>query len=213
MNPSGVRVPVAIALPRSQVLADLLSALASASFAGAESIWDQQSQLSGSDDQAFEVLTRKGEDPAAAVLAAHFLGRFAPRRTPLRWLHNLQSLLPEVADTYFLLAARMMADELNASRPEIEQLLQSAEAAPVCLFSRTRALLTQALRLRKLPVLREAPDARAKPGDFLNVAADAGGLEAFWGMGPDQPGEDWIPQHPLPPNALRIQMNEGLFVQ
>ena len=119
MNPSAVRVPVAIALPRSQVLADLLSALASASFAGAESIWEQQAQSSGSDDQAFEVLNRKGEDPAAAVLAAHFLGRFAPRRTPVRWLHNLQSLLPDVADTYFLLAMRMMADELNAARPGI----------------------------------------------------------------------------------------------
>ncbi|WP_439366202.1 hypothetical protein ACNJYD_10090 [Bradyrhizobium sp. DASA03005] len=210
-NPSAVRVPVAIALPQSPMLSDLLSALASASFSGAENIWDDR--FSGSDDDAFALLVDKTSDPAAALLAAHFLARFAPKRVPVQWLENLRRLLPSVADTHLLLAMRVLADRKSTPGGSVEDLLRSAEAAPACLFSRTRALLTQAMRLRKLPVIRGPQDDRAKPGDFLNVSADAGGFEAFWGSGPLQPGEDSLPIHPLPLDRMsRIFMEEGAFL-
>jgi hypothetical protein len=184
-NPSGVRVPVAIALPNRRDLADLLSALAAPAFAAAEGLWDQQREGIGSDTAALDVLLRKFDDPIGAILAAHFLGRFSPARAPLGWLRNLHGLLPRIADTSVLLALRLIEDGSPKNRPEIKRLLKLAQSSPVCLFARARALLTQSLR-RYDSAAADADYSRS--GDYLDVAAEAGGLEAFWGSSPEDPG-------------------------
>jgi hypothetical protein len=219
-NPSALRVPVAVAMPRDSGLADLLTGLTAASLPCAEQLWVQDAkQRSGSVDHALDFLLHKYNDPAAAVLGAHFLARFSPTSAPVRWLENLSRLLPNIADAPTLLAWRLIADgtteDRKALRRSVRDSLQEAERRPCCLFARTRALLTQALRPygtkpRVRSVERSKATRRAPPGDFLNVAAEAGGLESFWGSNPSSPGrserrpsQEW--------QGLVVHFDGGLF--
>ena len=59
----------------------------------------------------------------------------------------------------------------------------------------------QAMWLRKLPVVLGPQDDRAKPGDFVNVSADAGGLKALWGSGPGAAWRGMVPGYPIPRGA------------
>jgi hypothetical protein len=209
-NPSPVRVPIAIALPRDAGLADLLSGLSAPSLPSAEELWMQVAARRGGIDHAVEAQMEAYQDPAAAVLGAHFLARFSPMRTPVGWLENLVTLLPAVADAPLLLAWRLIAagsgGNRNALRRRIRDLLDDALSRPCTMFHCTRALLTQAERLYAAD--RRATSGAAPPfraGDFLNLAADAGGLEAFWGAAPDRPGPPEETRGARPQNmALRF---------
>jgi hypothetical protein len=87
-------VPVAVAVPRDPGLANLLSGLTAASLPHTEQLWVQDAEdRFGSADHALEMLLQKYKDPAAAVLAAHFLVRFKPTRAPVQWLENLSRIL------------------------------------------------------------------------------------------------------------------------
>ena len=196
-NPSAARVPVAIAVPCNPRVADLLSGLTAPSLPGAEQLWrDGLEAKYGGTEAAFELLIDKFNDPAAAMLGAHFLARFAPLRAPAGWLQNLCRLLPDIADPPLLLAMQLIGGgELNGervTRSGIASFLQSAASRPTCLFARARALLTQGLRLygRDWDYAEEFEASGSAIGAFLNFAADACGLEAFWGTGPASPGPD-----------------------
>jgi hypothetical protein len=203
-------VPVAVAVPKDDHSADLLSGLVAGSLPGADQLLVQA-------DQARAKLEAKFGDAAAAVLGAHFLSRFSPDRAPVPWLENLGRLLPAVADGPTLLAWRLIADGSadgrKVSRSDIQQILSDAARRPCTLFARTRALLTQALRLygpeQPEPSSSDSPRPFL-PGDFLNVAADAGGVEAFWGASPDWPGRS---SHPLDqrPQEPVVRFDRGSF--
>jgi len=199
-NPSAVRVPVAAAIPQDPGLADLLTALAAASMPDAQRLWQQDAEHRfGATDNALDKLLNKYEDPSAAVLGAHFLARFDPSSAPILWLENLSRILPHIADPLVLLGLRLIAEgstEARAtSRHDIASILLEASRRPCCLFGRTRGMLTQALRLygpahSALRPKKDTPARSRRPrtSDFLDVGADAGGLEAFWGANPLSPG-------------------------
>jgi hypothetical protein len=218
-NPSALRVPVAVSVPGDPALADILSGLSAGALPGAEQLWVQCANKFDGVDVALDFLLHKHSDPAAAIMSAHFLSRFAPARAPVSWLRNLARLLPNVADAATLLAWRLIyggsVDDPPESPNEIEDLLWDAIRRPCTLFARTRLLLTQASRLYVQPPSPQAaltPVPVFAPGDFLNVAADAGGLEAFWGAGPAQPGRPGR----LPDRALAgksVNLAGGKFSQ
>jgi hypothetical protein len=217
-NPSAVRVPVAVSLPGDPRSADLLGGLSAAALPGADQLW-----AAGADDDdvdsAFALLYHKQQDPAAAVLAAHFLVRFSPKRAPVKWLINLCSLLPEVADGPVLLAWRYISaggvQGAHVDPGQVRDLLRQAARRPVHYFARSRSLLSQGMRLYGPWSRRRDPNARnpkPRPGDFLDVGADAGGLEAFWGSSPIAPGRPAAPPHwpSAPPRTVGLR--GGLFV-
>ncbi|MES2340841.1 MAG: hypothetical protein V4597_04135 [Pseudomonadota bacterium] len=217
-NPSSVRVPVAVALPLNPMAADLLGGVTSAGLPGAEQIWSGQADI-GDVDNAFDLLFHKYADPAAAVLGAHYLVRFTPKRIPVQWMRNLMDLLPDVADGPTLLAWRYMTaggkQGAKVTRREIQGLLREASRRPVCYFARSRSLLSQGMRLygpwtrnRRLDRGGARPP---RTGDFLDVAADAGGLEAFWGASPNMP---WRREPPITwstPPLFEVRLRNGLF--
>lgn len=219
-NPSAVKVPVAVALPRRAMAADLLSGLAAAGLPGADKLWSGQDGLHDVDN-AFELLFYKARDGAAAVLGAHYLLRFNPKRIPVSWLENLIALLPDVADGPTLLAWRYITaggkQGAKVTNRAIQDLLREASRRPVHYFARSRALLSQGVRLygpwsrnRKIDTAtRRAP----RPGDFLDVAADAGGLEAFWGSSPGLPWRREPPANWATPPVFRVGLRNGVFVQ
>ena len=220
-NPSAVRVPVAAAVPNDPGLADLLSALAAPSMPDAQRLWQQDAeQHFGSTENALDMLLKKYDDPTAAVLGAHFLARFKPSLAPIRWLQNLSELLPHIADPLVLLATRLIAEgsteERITSRQDIGAILLQASHRPCCLFGRTRAMLTQALRLYGPRTPETATDIESEAGqprtsEFLDVAAEAGGLEAFWGSSPARPGRP--PKKPKPQRQTTvIHLVQGAFI-
>jgi hypothetical protein len=82
------------------------------------------------------------------------------------------------------------------------------------LFSRTRYQLAQlAWRYGPYPRARQeevVTPRRARPGDFLDFAAEAGGLEAFWGYSPTRPGGSYEP--PIhPPQGRTVTVRAGRF--
>jgi hypothetical protein len=212
-NPSACRVPVAIAVPNDPPLADLLSGLAAPAMPQAAALWEQAVQQGNPHmGAALDRLMRKYEDPAAALLGAHFLARFMPTEAPIAWLRNLMSLTPGWADSPTLLAWRL-ASGPGDNRSEIRSLFRQAMQSPACLFARTRVLLIQGMRLygprsrsRQLETVRPR---RPRPGDFLEVAADASGLEAFWGNGPNRPGPRTA--HRQPAQSSQVRISEGGF--
>ena len=219
-NPSAVKVPVAVALPRRAMAADLLSGLAAAGLPGADKLWSGQDGLRDVDD-AFDLLFHKFGDSAAAVLGAHYLLRFTPKRIPVAWLENLMALLPEIADGPTLLAWRYITaggkQGAKVTRREIQDLLREASRRPVHYFARSRALLSQGVRLygpwsrnRKIETAaRRSP----RPGDFLDVAADAGGLEAFWGSSPGLPWRRDPPARWATPPIFQVRLRNGMFAE
>ena len=211
-NPSAVRVPVAIATPRDPRLADLLAALAAPVMPGASDLW-----VSGGDPNqsraALEVLLEKGRDPIGAIIAGLFLARFKPKTAPLEWLRRLADITaPFAADGLILLARHLIRfgdSKICSPRDEIERLLYDA-AKSWCLFGSSRAQLVQS---RQLLGLAAAPGgaetASPDPGTYLDLAADAGGLEAFWGGGPESPGRalrDGVPPKFLQDHIARYSL-------
>jgi|GEM_PF-3850598 len=196
-NPSALRVPVATCRPDDNDLAGLLSGLSASSFAGGRDLWNAVADRTGFGDADFalEALLHKRMDPAAAVLAAHYLLRFAPERLPVAWLQNLCRVSPRSADPPTLLAWRLILEGEGSERDrrQVTELFRMALKRPVHLFGRSRALLSQGSRLfgpyrrRRAKTLDEGR--RPRSADFLNVAASAGGLEAFWGSSPSWP---WV---------------------
>lgn len=214
-NPSAVRVPVALAVPRNPGLADLLVGLNAPVLQNASAIWE--AGRSDHPEHALNMLAEKFDDPAAAVLGALFLARFAPSKIPIQWLHNLNGILPDVADTWLLLAwmRATQGDGKRAWDMSITQMLRRASKCRCVYFSRTRFQLSK-LSYRYGPTPRarqeevQAPR-RPRTGDYLDFAADAGGLEAFWGHSPIRPGMEQ--SYPVStPNGPLVQMRRGKFV-
>lgn len=207
-NPSAIRVPVATAAPKATPLADLLAAVNAPMFPDADKLWTEQTRLyGGRSKDVLEALSHNNQDTHAAVLSALFLARFKPAEAPIAWLRDLDALVPPpVADAKILLARRLIHGgeaEPSATADEIGDLLQAAAARPLCLFASNRSFLTQSLRLHGLKA--RAPT----PGDFLDVAADADGLEAFWGSAPFTPGRQGAPSGEP---ALHVRLENELFV-
>jgi hypothetical protein len=192
-NPSAARVPVAIATPRDPRLADLLAALAAPVMPGASELW-----VPGGDPNqsraALEVLLEKMRDPIGAIIAGLFLARFEPKSAPLAWLRRLADITaPYAADGLILLARHLIRygdPNIPSPRAEIERILHAA-AKSWCLFGSSRAQLVQSRQLLGLAGSAASggtETASPAPGTYLDLAADAGGLEAFWGGGPESPG-------------------------
>ncbi len=194
-NPSAVRTPVALSVPRDPVLADLLVALNAPAMQQADALWNDASSATGATpDYALDLLLEKRRDPAAAALGALFLARFDPKRVPFAWLRNLSNWFPHIADGAMLLAWFSMTrnEDPSLRQADIRDLVRQARKRPCLLFARTRSMLVQAARLhgpytrtRKVDITSPR---HPRPGDFLDFAADAGGLESFWGSSPVRPG-------------------------
>ena len=93
-------------------------------------------------------------------------------------------------------------------------MLRRASKCRCAYFSRTRFQLAKLSysygptpRARQEEV--EAPR-RPRTGDYLDFAADAGGLEAFWGHSPTRPGIE--ESYPVSvPNGPLVKMRRGKF--
>jgi 5,6,7,8-tetrahydromethanopterin hydro-lyase len=190
--PGGDRIPVALATPRNPAAADLLSTLSSATTEGAEAIWEQAAPgLVDSGSKAIDLLAKKFAQPAEALLAAHYLLRFLPNRLPLAWVDSLVRAQPEAADAPVVAAwTRLLNPPTNIDDSEIDadvnHFIALALDRPVVLFARTRVLLFDALRVMSNKPL--AMYSLENQGTFRRFAADAGGLESFWGCSPTEPG-------------------------
>jgi hypothetical protein len=189
---SALRVPVAVVLPDHHGVADLLTALGSPSLDHASSVWEDAVpsvvEGSGSADVAADMLLKKFDRPAEALLAAHFLLRFLPERLPLDWADNLMKAHPTAADGPVIAAwsritgvSSIKQDKKRCDK-EFKERIRVALSRPTVFFARTRYLLCDALRMLELETADPAPT------DFLDHGAHAGGLEAFWGSNPLTPG-------------------------
>ncbi|NMN06796.1 MULTISPECIES: hypothetical protein [unclassified Novosphingobium] len=214
-NPSAVRVPIAMAVPRKPGHADLLVGLNAALLPKASALLEEGRGMNP--EMALLQLADKFDDSAAAVLGAVFLARFAPGRLPLRWLRNLNQLLPDVADSWVLLAwARSVQGDGDLRWDmTIAEQLRKAAACRCTYFSRTRFQLSKlSLRYGPFPRAREEEvltPRRARTGDYLDFAADAGGLEAFWGTSPTRPGHD-VSRGTSRPTGVRVALRQGRFI-
>ena len=212
-NPSAARVPVAIAVPRNSRAADLLAALNAPSLPNALELWRQDTANTPTEG-ALEILADKNDDLMAAVLASHFLARFDPTAAPVNWLSNLMRRLPDYADPPVLLAWRLISGGLEGSgdTTRIQQLFEDASSKQCCLFARTRPLLTQGNRLynRKIRSIDPSQGVVASPEIFLNYAAEAGGLESFWGIEPRRPGQ--LSQPLVGPLGVQVRLKDGEFL-
>lgn len=191
--PGGERTPVAMVHIEPPPAADMLAALASPRTPRAEDLWNQTAPaLSGaSPDEAIGMLLGKFQQPAEALLAAHFLVRFMPAELPLAWAENLNRALPEAVDGPVLAAwcwINNPPESASAStiRDAVHRHIGEGLKRPAVLFARTRALLLDALDLCG-PDL--AATGRALHLPFRRAGAAAGGLECFWGGGPASPGK------------------------
>jgi len=208
-NPSAVRVPVAIAVPHQASLADLLVAINAPLFPSSNELF--QDVRSDVTERAINFFDRKYHDPAAAVLGATFLARFAPEQLSLEWLQNLNRLLPDIADSWVLLAIATIAQGGKQSVDlTVANYLRRAVACRCTLFNRSRLSLNR-LALRYGPFPRSRQDEvstprRPRTGDFLDFSAEAGGLESFWGYSPTRPGNEGRNSHH---DGLEIQMLGG----
>jgi hypothetical protein len=214
-NPSAVRVPVALSVPRNSGLSDLLVGVNAAALPNATEILQQG--RGGDALSALDFVSRKFEDSAAAVLGGLFLARFAPSKLPLAWLRNLNSILPDVADTWVLLAWVRSTQGDGDWRWEmsITEQLRHATGCRCTMFNRSRYQLNQLSR-RYGPYSRARQDEvttprRPRVGDFLDFSADAGGLEAFWGYSPTRPDRSF-PSKPIKPSGLLLKMRNGKFI-
>lgn len=214
-NPSAVRVPVALAVPHDPGLADLLLGLNAPILPNASAVW--QEGRFGDPESALRELADKFRDPAAAVLGALFLARFTPHKLPLGWLRNLNGILPDVADSWLLLAwtRAMQGDGAYVWPMSIAEQLRKASACHCTYYNRTRIQLAKlALRFGPYPRARQedvATPRRARSGDYLDFSAEAGGLEAFWGSSPTRPGNE--PSYPTKtPVGVLVRMRLGKFI-
>lgn len=214
-TPSGQRVPVALSTPANHAAADLLATLAAPAIPGATALWDQNVGVLDPNDSrmALDMFARKFERPAEALLAAHYLLRFLPKRLPLDWTDNLSRVSPAVADGPAIAAwARVLNRPKSGKSDEevdkaIEENITVALSRPVTLFARTRALLADARHL----VSKKSAGAEAwrQESEYRRFGAEAGGLESFWGGGPVLPGKsDGAASGPV---ILRVRLINGGF--
>lgn len=213
-TPGGQRVPVALCTPADHAAADLLTTLAAAGIPGAVAVWDQNVGAldPGNSQTALDMHSQKFGHPAEAVLAAHYLLRFLPKRLPLDWVDNLSQVLPAVADGPAIAAwARVMNRRPGMSDEEIDKAIEenitAALRRPVTLFARTRTLLADARHL----VSKELAGAEAwqQESEYRRYGAESGGLESFWGSGPTLPGRrDGVISGP---HILRVELINGGF--
>ncbi|MCS3476097.1 DNA/RNA endonuclease G (NUC1)/V8-like Glu-specific endopeptidase [Bradyrhizobium elkanii] len=204
-NPSGQRALVALVTHEDPMITDLLTALGSPQVEHSEALWAQNSQ-------ALEYVYNKYEDPAKALVGAHYLLRFLPDKLPSAWTDNLSRILADAADGPVIAGwLRLRCGSRNARKVTPKQLAKQADAQfaearrrPVTWFARTRRLLVDSKSLT-VPNVRRG---RTKPGavspsDYLDYGAHAGGLEAFWGRHPFSPGREIRPD-PLPSRDLGV---------
>jgi kumamolisin len=213
-TPGGRRVPVALVTPEHASPADLLSALAAPETPPATAIWEQSVSHWLPDpavhaDAAIDLLLNKFLRPAEALLAAHYLLRFMPERLPVPWADNLVRAMPLAADgPVIAIWAHLMNRPAHLSDAEIDKAIDTNAALaldrPATLFARTRMLLSDALRLTSDRITAESKMRQAK---FQRFGADAGGLECFWGCGPDRPGANKAPDG----RVLEIDLVDGAF--
>jgi len=224
LNPSGQRVPVALATPADPILADFLCAIGSPPIGNAEAVWKHDVGSHANIESALGCLSETFAGPAGVLLAAHYLLRFLPDRLPLRSVDDLTMALPDAADGPVIGAwLRLLsnADEVKAIDPDdidrqVHNLLAMALTRRTTLFRRTRRLLTKALRLERDLQLPETWRRRAgdepAPADFLNRGAHAAGLEAFWGTGPFSPGPQAGVSTPPSRDIARLMLRGSTFV-
>lgn len=201
MTPGQQRVPVALFTPSAQAIADLLSALAAPATLSAETIWNQAAPELAPDSErdvghALSVLVEKFRRPAEALVAAHYVLRFLPKKLPLAWAENLVNVMPLAADGPVIAAWAWIHNRpQNATDEQVDEAVARnvslALARPVTLFARTRTLLFEAQHL-------VSADPNSNPlwrrdETFRRAGAAAGGLESFWGWAPDSPGSTGKP--------------------
>jgi hypothetical protein len=214
ITPGGQRIPVALVTPTNRAAADLLSALAAPATPPAAAIWEQTvPNLLPGENVAVQMLREKFERPAEALLAAHYLLRFLPDRLPVPWADNLVKAMPQAADgPVIAIWARILNRPANLSDAEVDQAIDANAALalkrPVTLFARTRMLLFDTLRLTSDKTKSET---RTREGAFRRFGADAGGLECFWGGGPDRPGAAVL--NPMATNLAQIELIDGAFAR
>lgn len=194
LNPSGQRALVALATPEEAPVADLLTALGSIALDHAAALWDQQS---ASPTNAVDFVSGKFENPAEALLGAHYLLRFLPEQLPLAWADNLGQAFPSAADGPVIAAWLRMtstAKDVVSLDPtklhvDVQRFLALALKRPITWFARTRRLLVDGCRIEKFKTLQNRSATSAlHPAAYLDYGAHAGGLEAFWGAHPFSPG-------------------------
>jgi hypothetical protein len=214
VNPAGHRVPVALVTPSNHAAADLLAALAAPATPPAEAIWDQTiSSLvePEASSTAMEMLFEKFARPAEAILAAHYLLRFLPRRLLVAWADNLVRVLPMAVDGPVIAAWARVLNRPDGTTDEaideaINCYLKMALTKPATLFARTRALLTNARRL----VSGDSEGELWRRQDlFWRSGAEAGGLECFWGGSPTLPGTSGDAETAV--DLMRVALVNGVF--
>jgi endonuclease G, mitochondrial len=191
LNPSGQRAIVAIVTPGDSIIADLLTALGAPQVEHQEALWDQ------SWEAALKYVYMKFDDPAKALVGAHYLLRFLPDRLSLEWADRLCRIWPDVTDGPVIAGwLRLTSNAKGLKRIKAADLAKqanvmfaSARTRPVTLFARTRRLLVDSAQLTRGRRRRSAEKTSPAPTDFLDYGAHAGGLEAFWGRDPFTPGD------------------------
>ena len=212
--------PTAIALLTDTALGEILEGLNAPSLPGADQLWTNLASARWGTDSVRALDMLLNDDEPAAILCAHFLLRFNSQQASEAWFRKLAERMPTCADAAVLLAWKLAADgEPNNPdylHSQIQECLHDAQRRPFTLFARSRGLLTQAIRLYGLAKWKDSPrqnqDMQYSPGDFVNAATIAGGVEAFWGISPDLPGH-----YPKDPNAqvrgTPVKMKDGMFVE
>jgi tetratricopeptide (TPR) repeat protein len=214
VTPGGQRIPVACVTPNNQAAADLLSALAAPGTPPAVAIWEQAlPRLLPGENAAPQMLMDKFERPAEALLAAHYLLRFLPDYLSVSWADNLVHAVPEAADGPVIATwARILKRPADVTDAEVDLAIDSNVALalkrPITLFAHTRMLLFDALCLTSEEIAAEGRD---REGAFRRFGAEAGGLECFWGGGPDLPGVG--SDNPLAENLALIYVIDGAFTE
>jgi hypothetical protein len=195
-TPGQQRVPVALFTPSAHALADFLSALATPATSSAETIWNQAAPHlapgSGADvTAALAVPLNKFRRPVEALVAAHYVLRFLPKRLPLAWAENLVRAMPFAADGPVVAAWAWIynrpqdATDLQVDAA-VARNVSLPLARPITLFARTRALLFEAQHL--VPADPQSDSLWRTEERFRRAGAAAGGLESFWGRAPEAPG-------------------------
>lgn len=188
------RVPVALFSPGLRPIADLMSSLAAPDTPLAATIWDQVvpglvPDAGGDVELVLRSLLDKGYH-AEALIVAHYLLRFLPKRLPVAGAERLVGALPSAADGPIIAAwAWIQNRPKHADDGEVDaavsRLVARALARPVSLFARTRTLLFEARHFVERDGSGGAPWRRV--AGFRRAGAAAGGLECFWGSSPDRP--------------------------
>lgn len=208
------RALVALVTPDDPHIADLLTALGSVSVEHTDAIWGQNAD-------ALRYVYEKYDDPAKALIGAHYLLRFLPDKLPIAWADNLSRLLPDAADGPVIAAwlrLKSQSEEVQKIDPKtlggtIDRLFSDALSRPIAWFARTRRLLIDGLPLAPEATRQVASRDKPEASDYLDYGAHAGGLEAFWGRHPFGPGSrQWANEPPSSDLAI-LHLAEKSFAR